>query len=78
VLPSHAGQGLARALLERMWAKGRARGLRRSALVSVQDSQAYWERQGYDARPLHDAGQRSLLASYGAGAVYMVREMYAL
>ena len=78
VLPSHAGQGLARALLERMWAQGRAWGLRRSALVSVQDSQAYWERQGYDARPLHDAGQRSLLASYGAGAVYMMRDLSAI
>jgi GNAT superfamily N-acetyltransferase len=75
VLPSHAGQGLARALLEALWDKGRAWGLRRSALVSVQDSRRYWERHGYIAQPLHDIDQRLQLATYGDGAVYMVREL---
>lgn len=75
VLPSLAGRGLARALLERMWAIGSAARLHRSALVSVQDSQAYWARQGYTSQPLHDAVERSRLASYGDGAVYMVRAL---
>ncbi|TXJ17269.1 MAG: GNAT family N-acetyltransferase, partial [Alicycliphilus sp.] len=46
-------------------------GLRHSALVSVQGSQAYWQRRGYAEHQLHDAVQRQRLASYGAQAVYM-------
>lgn len=73
VLPDCAGQGLARALLKPMWDAARAQGLQHTALVSVQGSQGYWERQGYAVQPLADAVQRERLASYGAGAVYMVR-----
>lgn len=75
VLPGCAGQGLARALLQPMWKEAKARGLRHTALVSVQGSQAYWERQGYAVQALADAAQRERLASYGGGAVYMVREL---
>ena len=73
VLPPLAGRGLARALLDPLWRQAQARGLRQSALVSVQDSQSFWERHGYAAQPLHDAAQRQRLAAYGVGAVYMVR-----
>ncbi len=73
VLPQLAGRGLARALLDPLWRQAQARGLRQSALVSVQGSQGFWERHGYAAQPLHDAAQRQRLAAYGAGAVYMVR-----
>jgi ribosomal protein S18 acetylase RimI-like enzyme len=73
VLPQLAGRGLARALLEPLCHQASARGLRQSALVSVQGSQAFWERHGYAAQPLHDAAQRQRLVAYGAGAVYMVR-----
>ncbi|WP_367066760.1 GNAT family N-acetyltransferase [Oryzisolibacter sp. LB2S] len=69
VHPAHAGRGLARALLAALRAD--ATGLRHQALVSVQDSQAYWQRQGYAVHPLHDGAQRARLASYGAQAVYM-------
>ena len=75
VLPQLSGRGLARALLEPLWHKAVARGLRRSALVSVQDSQSFWERHGYAAQPLQDAAQRQRLAAYGAGALYMVRRL---
>ena len=75
VLPSCAGQGLAQALLQPLWAKAAARGLRHSALVSVQGSQAYWARQGYAEQALTCNAQRAHLASYGEGAVYMVREL---
>lgn len=75
VLPACAGQGLARALLRPMWDVARSRGLRHSALVSVQGSQNYWERQGYAVQPLADAVQRAQLARYGEGAVYMVRAL---
>ncbi|WP_342721070.1 GNAT family N-acetyltransferase [Acidovorax sp. FHTAMBA] len=73
VLPRLAGRGLARALLDPLWQQATARGLRQSALVSVQGSQGFWERHGYAAQPLHDAAQSQRLAAYGAGAVYMVR-----
>jgi ribosomal protein S18 acetylase RimI-like enzyme len=75
VLPAHAGKGLALALLQPLWAQGCAHGLRHSALVSVQGSQAYWERQGYALQPLEDATQRARLTSYGEGAVYMQRSL---
>jgi len=55
VLPACAGRGLARALLQRLLQHARAAGLRHTALVSVQGSQAYWARQGYAAHPVQDA-----------------------
>jgi len=75
VLPDLAGRGLARALLEPLWAQAGGRGLRRSALVSVQGSQGFWERHGYAVHTLQDAAQRERLAAYGEGAVYMVRAL---
>lgn len=75
VLPQQAGRGLAQALLACLWAQAAASGLRYTALVSVQDSQAYWERQGYAVQPLEQAVQRTRLSSYGAGAVYMARRL---
>ena len=75
VLPQRARLGLAQALLASLWAQAAACGLRHTALVSVQGSQAYWERQGYAVQPLKEAAQRTRLASYGAGAVYMARRL---
>ncbi len=75
VAPAWAGRGLAQALLAAAWQRARAEGLRHSALVSVQGTQAFWERQGYAAQPLADAAQQRHLDSYGAGAVYMVRAL---
>ncbi len=71
VLPHLAGQGLPQRLLQPLWEQAMAHGLRQSALVSVQGSQAYWQRRGYAEHQLHDAVQRQRLASYGAQAVYM-------
>ncbi|MDP3231099.1 MAG: GNAT family N-acetyltransferase [Acidovorax sp.] len=75
VVPTCAGQGLARALLQPMCEQAAVQGMRHSALVSVQGSQAYWERQGYALQPLEDAAQRARLTSYGEGAVYMARRL---
>ena len=75
VRPDCSGQGQGQALLQTLWAHAAARGLRRSALVSVQDSQAFWERLGYTPQPLDSPQQRSRLASYGDGALYMVRAL---
>lgn len=75
VLPVMAGQGLARALLAPLWQPAVARGLKNSALVAVQGSQGFWERQGYAVFFLHDPEQRRRLAAYGQGAVYMRRAL---
>lgn len=78
VLPSCAGQGLARALLLQMWASARQEGLRHTALVSVQGSQGYWQHFGYSAYPLRDATQRERLSTYGCEAEYMMRRLDTL
>lgn len=71
VLPDLAGQGVARHLVQHLQAQARARGLQQAALVSVQGSQAYWERQGFSVCPVIDAQQSMHLQTYGEGALYM-------
>ncbi|WP_375575458.1 GNAT family N-acetyltransferase [Paracidovorax oryzae] len=73
VHPACAGRGLAGALLQAAWHEARAAGLRHTALVSVQGSRAYWERQGYVVHEPASAESRERLAGYGAQAVYMER-----
>ncbi len=75
VHPDYAGQGLAHALLQAMRDLARAEHLPHSGLVSVQGSQAYWERQGYALHALADAHQRVRLATYGEDAVYMLASL---
>ena len=67
-----AGQGLARRMVQILKAQARARGVQRTALVSVQGSRLYWERQGYAVESVTNAAQQQHLASYGEGALYMV------
>ena len=76
--PQWAGQGYGQALRHWLWCQASGWGLRWSALVSVQDTQAYWQRQGYHPQPLSDATQRQRLGSYGPGAVYMGQPLVAL
>jgi predicted N-acetyltransferase YhbS len=71
VAPRAAGQGVARRLVAALLA--RAGGLRHSALVSVQDSRAFWERLGY----AEATGDAAALATYPAGALYMARALSA-
>ena len=72
VLPSLAGQGMARYLLQTLMLQARARDLQHAALVSVQGSQAYWERQGFVVQTVSDTQQLQHLQTYGEGALYMV------
>lgn len=77
VLPVCAGQGLAHALLATLRAQAVAAGLRHGALVSVQGSQGYWQRQGFAVQVLQDEEQRRRLAGYGADAAYMTADLCA-
>ncbi|QIL71071.1 GNAT family N-acetyltransferase [Diaphorobacter sp. HDW4B] len=72
VHPDFAGQGLAHALLQHMRDLAKHAALPFSGLVSVQGSQAYWARQGYELHELRDPQQQASLASYGEDAVYML------
>lgn len=75
VHPDFAGLGLAHRLLERMRDLARESHLKYSGLVSVQGSQAYWQRQGYGLHAITDPTEQECLASYGADAVYMLASM---
>jgi ribosomal protein S18 acetylase RimI-like enzyme len=71
VAPHALGRGLARRMVARLLARAAADGLRHTALVSVQDSRAFWESLGYreDEKRLRCAA----LASYPGTAIYMTR-----
>jgi ribosomal protein S18 acetylase RimI-like enzyme len=66
-----AGQGLGPQLVRHALAQARSEGLAFSALVSVQGSEAFWHRLGYQVQVLEDVQQRAHLASYPGQAVYM-------
>lgn len=72
--PDVRGQGHARPVIARLAAQLRAGGARRIALVSVNNSRAFWQGMGFE--PIaSDATARSKLESYGSDATYMVREL---
>jgi GNAT superfamily N-acetyltransferase len=67
VLPAARGLGAAAAAVGRVLAVARAAGLDQVALVAVGESAGFWRRMGFAPA----AGPA--VASYGAGAAYMVR-----
>ncbi len=75
VLPELGGHGVGTRLLHALWAQARARGLQRSALVSVQGAQTFWQSQGYMPWSLSDPVQCERLLAYGRDAVYMRRRL---
>lgn len=75
VAPRGKGRGLGRALVARAWAWAGGQGLRASALVSVQDTRAFWTGLGYRAAALDCGAARAALASYPGAAHYMTRPL---
>lgn len=71
VSPAAAGRGLARQLVERLRRLARDEGLAYCALVSVQDSQRFWERLGFRQAACADEPARLALGSYPPVALYM-------
>jgi GNAT superfamily N-acetyltransferase len=73
IVPSAAGRGVAARLIghARQWAQ--AEGLQGSALVSVQDSQAFWQKYGYQACGVEGLQQQHL-ATYGMDVCYMTQQ----
>lgn len=70
-----AGRGIGPLLVQRLLDHARAQRLRYSALVSVQDSEAFWSRLGYAPASDLDEHQQAHLASYGVPAQYMVQTL---
>jgi GNAT superfamily N-acetyltransferase len=64
VAPDARGRRAAKALVAAALEKARVDGLRWSALVSVQQSQAFWETLGYAAVEMLPSPARKNLASY--------------
>ena len=75
VSPNGKGLSLGRQLVEHAFAEARGRTLRHAALVSVQDSGAYWQSLGFAPREVAEPQQRAALATYPAPAIYMTREL---
>lgn len=71
-----SGRGIGPALVRKNLEQARTQQLRYSALVSVQESEAFWSRLGYTAQDELDQPQASNLASYQIPAIYMVRELH--
>lgn len=73
ITPRAAGRGVAAQLIGHALQSARAQGLQGSALVSVQDSQAFWQKYGYQPCRV-DALQQQHLATYGVGVCYMTQQ----
>ncbi|WP_221227670.1 GNAT family N-acetyltransferase [Rhodocyclus tenuis] len=71
VAPRALGRGVAGALLRLARDAASAAGFSRAALVSVQDSLAFWQKQGFSAGPALTPQQRVNLASYPPPAFYL-------
>ena len=75
VLPALAGQKVAHALVVHLIELARSRQMTSMGLVAVQGSARFWQRYGFAEHKITDPTQRQHLASYGAGAHYMVRRL---
>lgn len=73
LLPRARGGGAAGRAVEHLVAAASARGCAALALVAVNDSVGFWERQGF--RVVHDPSLASKLASYDDAARYMIRPL---
>ncbi|MEA5098220.1 MAG: GNAT family N-acetyltransferase [Burkholderiaceae bacterium] len=75
VLPRTVGRGIGRNLVRLAWKTSVDAGVRHSALISVQDSNLFWQRLGYEQKILTDKVQQTYLASYDETACYMTRPL---
>lgn len=70
LLPEARGLRLGEAVIAILADVARNHGFRRLALTAVNNSTAFWSRQGFSVEPPEKS-----LASYGGDAVYMVRTL---
>lgn len=70
-----AGQGIGPRLAKHALQHARQMGFTHSALVAVQNSSAFWARQGFTLEPELSEEQRHCLASYAVAARYLVQPL---
>lgn len=75
VAPSAKGLGLGPRLVRHALQQAQAQGLAHAALVSVQDSRVFWEKQGFQAWQAPTPEQQALLATYSGPAWYMTQAL---
>jgi GNAT superfamily N-acetyltransferase len=75
LLPAARAAGLGRQLVERLVEVASTAGLKALTLISVHDSQTYWERHGFAPYRHSESILRAALASYGVSAPYLVRQI---
>lgn len=75
VHPDASGLGLGPRLVRQASAHAVQAGWRHSALVSVQSSVGFWERQGYALWQPDGPEQQARLATYPGDSVYMARRL---
>lgn len=75
VSPRLAGQGVSGQLLACAFDWARQHGLTQSGLVSVQQSQGFWQRLGYQAVSVQSDTAMQALGCYGEGACYMAQSL---
>lgn len=73
--PAARGTGLAPQLIERALARARAMALPTAGLIAVQDSSAFWRKFGFEIDTSERLVSAEKLASFGADAVFMSREL---
>jgi len=74
VAPEARSLGLATLMLAHLQERAWALGLTRLALVAVQGSLPYWQRQGFVEPAGMSAGLGAKLATFGAGARFLTRD----
>lgn len=72
--PDHRGSGAGQRLVKQALGHARAQGTEGLALVAVQGSQPYWNRQGFRVRAIDHAALQARLRSFGDDACFMVRD----
>jgi ribosomal protein S18 acetylase RimI-like enzyme len=73
LLPAARGTGAGRLVVDRLVALAHRARQPRLALVAVNDSSGFWQRQGF--REMHDPALAAKLASYDDAARYLEREL---
>lgn len=73
--PAARGSGAGQMLVQAALTVGVRRGLRQALLVAIQGSRPYWQRQGFAVLDDVPAATQAKLASYGADARLMRRDL---
>jgi ribosomal protein S18 acetylase RimI-like enzyme len=67
--PMAKGQGIGRLLVEQLLVSAKQQGLTRALLVSIQNTERFWQQFGFEVAPV------GVSSTYGEGAVIMSRTL---